>query len=359
MRIQSIPLSWARRHCANAVAEGVSLCALFDKALISPRFDDDRDRISSAQLALLYYHANQATEDEGRRNSRAQIPIGFGTLAARALFGCSTLETGLGAIARLSQLTASALQVAVRVDHDDARLLVYCEEGRAGADTVSLEDAYLSFLFMCVGHFLGRPMPIASFETRAPTHMNIGQAHWATGAMTSLASSSALVFPRALLAARRTADPRDELFADIFLPWMQFVERGSTLHPMVEQPIAGVRVADLAAAQNVSSATARRRLDTLDGGFRQCRAEALVSAGVARLQEGNVSVDAIALELGYSDARSFRRFLKSASGKTPEEWRREGSSPAPQLTAAIRARVLEFAQELDGQLKPVPLFGDA
>jgi len=33
------------------------------------------------------------------------------------------------------------------------------------------------------------------------------------------------------------------------------------------------------------------------------------------------SVEAVAIELGYADARSFRRFIKGATGMTPEDLR--------------------------------------
>ncbi len=162
-----------------------------------------------------------------------------------------------------------------------------------------------------------------------------------------------------MLAARRVPDPQDEIFCDIFQPWMRFVDRGAAF-ALDDVPPAQVRVSDVAQATGVSPATVRRRMDSLDGGFRRRRSQALVAAGVARLQDSAASVDAIALELGYADARSFRRFLKGETGKTPDQWRREAeAAPNPDVAAAVRARVLAFARELDSQLRPVPVFSGA
>ena len=354
-RIHSIPLSWARRHCANAVAEGVCLDYLFEQALISPRFGDDRDRISSAQLALLYYHANISTEDEARRNSRAAIPIGFGTLAVRTLFGCSTLEAAIGAVIHLYEMASSAMKVRLRVEHEEASLIVHCEGGRTGADTMSLEDSYLSFLFMCINHFLGRRLPLIDMVTRDPAHMNLGSAHWATGAVVRLGGVSAMRFPRAMLASPRVSSGQDNMFWDIFRPWLDFVEGRAIADFGPDFSRDAWRVDVQAEAAGVSAATYRRRMDQSEGGFRQTRAAAIVAASLPMLLNTRDSIDSVAVRLGYSDARSFRRFIKASTGKTPLEWRGDeigGDIVRPD--PAVRIRVEAFARQMDVQLNSSP-----
>ncbi len=341
MRLQGFPLSWARRHCANAIAEGMSLDSLFADALIEPRFDDERDRISAAQLTLLYYNANLSTEDEARRNGRGRLPVGLGALAARAMFGCATLESGLGAVIRLYELAASTIRIRLTVEHHEALLAVHCD-GRAGSDLTSLEDAYISFLFMCCNYFVGGSLPLARVETPDPTHMNLGGAHWAARAPVQLGALSALCFPKAWLAARRAPDRTDDLFCGVFGDWLTFVEGPSGPAQPQLASLAELNVGRLAAAAGVSPATLRRRLDRSDGGFRRLREETLVDAGVALLLETTDSVDAIAAQVGYSDARSFRRFIKAATGRTPLEWRQGAALMRPNLD--VRHRIHTFAK---------------
>ncbi len=347
VRIHSIPLSWARRHCAKAVAEGVSLDHLFDMALIEPRFGDDRDRISSAQLALFYYHANLSTDDEARRNSRGRIPVGLGMVAIRAMFGCSTLESAIGTIAHLYDLASTTMKVRLIIDYDEAILAVHCEDGQSGSDSSSLEDAYLSFLFMCISHFIGKILPLTVVETRDPTHMNLGQAHWAAGAPVRLGRLSAFRFPKSVLLASRVATDADELFCDIFREWLAFVEPGTV--PMIapKYSLGDFRVRQLAQAAGVSGATLRRRMDQFDGGLRQTRERALVSTGLDLLLNTADSVDSVAARIGYSDARSFRRFIKSATGKTPLEWRTQhGTAGILKPNPAVHRRIQEFAKSM-------------
>jgi len=82
-----------------------------------------------------------------------------------------------------------------------------------------------------------------------------------------------------------------------------------------------LRVKDMAREAGVSPSTLRRRMQRDHGGFRAARQQAIVQSGLAMLRNDRDSVDAVAVQLGYSDARSFRRFIKKATGRTPEEIR--------------------------------------
>jgi AraC-like DNA-binding protein len=107
---------------------------------------------------------------------------------------------------------------------------------------------------------------------------------------------------------------------------------------MITQVDAGqLRLKHIAQRAAVSRSTMRRRLATT-GGFRQARERALVTAAVRRLRTTDDSVEAIAAELGYSDARSLRRFLKAATGTTPQRIRAEGIPSDPD-DGAVRSRL--------------------
>ena len=88
-----------------------------------------------------------------------------------------------------------------------------------------------------------------------------------------------------------------------------------------EPGVMELSVSSLAREAGVSPSTLRRRMQRDHGGFREARRQALIRSGLALLRNDRLSVDAVAVQLGYSDARSFRRFLKTATGRTPEEIR--------------------------------------
>ena len=70
---------------------------------------------------------------------------------------------------------------------------------------------------------------------------------------------------------------------------------------------------------------------------------AITDAGVRQLLSSDAPVEQIAAELGYSEARSFRRLLKAATGLTPAQVRSERSRAAalaPDVLLYTRIREL-------------------
>jgi methylphosphotriester-DNA--protein-cysteine methyltransferase len=76
----------------------------------------------------------------------------------------------------------------------------------------------------------------------------------------------------------------------------------------------------LCAKLQISPATFRRRNSIRGGGFRRIREEILVAASLTLLADAR-SISSIAIDLGYSDVRSFRRFIKRATGLTADQLR--------------------------------------
>jgi len=146
----------------------------------------------------------------------------------------------------------------------------------------------------------------------------------------------------------------DELFWDIFRPWLAFVERGGDRFAEDAAPVAAARAGGLAAIEGISAATLRRRMAT-EGGFRGARGRAVLAEGLDLLSGTSDSVDAIAVRLGYSDARSFRRFVKAATGRTPWQIRQDPvTGGLVRSGALVRARIEAFARDMDLQLSTVP-----
>lgn len=336
----SLPLSWVERQCSGAVAEGLAQVSLWASALIDPRFGDDRDRVSPAQHALLYMNLAAGLGDEGHGLGGSRIPTGSAALAIRAMLGCATLDAALRAAARLYGLFSPTLRLRLSTDHDIAMLAISCDKGDA-ARRRYLEDCYAGFLFMCCTHFLGRPLPLLDMTTSDPEHVNLGRLHWAALAPVRLSGVTMLRFPKSLLAARRAGASGELALWDVFEPWLDFVERGGA----AATGFGARSLAETASARGVSVSTLRRRLQARQGGFRLENRRRLSAIGVERLTDSEVSVEAIAAELGYSDARAFRRFIKGTTGRTPQQIRAERGLPG--MPGAVRARIRSLATALN------------
>lgn len=349
MRPQSIPMSWAVRQSAGAVASGLAQSLLFERSSIEPRHGDDRDEISPAQFVLLCMNTAFGVEDGVHGLGRRPMHAHYSAMGLRVMLGSLTLESGLQAVARLYSMASPAVRLHLRTEHDEASLIVECDSTTRD-QSVFLEDNNLSWMFMHCGQFLGRPLPLTSVTTRDPAHISLGGSHYAMKAPVRLGSLSELRFPKALLAAKRGSSSTDSTFWDCMRPWLDFIEADDVAQTrgMRDANTAFLRLDVLARQTHVSIATMRRRM-TSEGGMRRMRRDALVSAGITLLRESNASVDAIAERLGYADAGSFRRFLKAATGKTPQDIRRESMarSDASPPAGTIRDRIRRLCLDMD------------
>ena len=72
---------------------------------------------------------------------------------------------------------------------------------------------------------------------------------------------------------------------------------------------------------HVSERTLNRRLREEGSSFRELKAQALAERAQLYLEQTELSVEAIAAELGYQDAANFRRAFKKSTGRTPQGYR--------------------------------------
>ena len=77
---------------------------------------------------------------------------------------------------------------------------------------------------------------------------------------------------------------------------------------------------------NVSQRTLNRRLQAENTSFRQLKSQALARWARQYLRETERSVEAIAEELGYTDAANFRRAFRKTEGCSPVEYRQRNAT---------------------------------
>jgi AraC-like DNA-binding protein len=200
-----------------------------------------------------------------------------------------------------------------------------------------LEEIYLGWIFMHCLYYLGRAMPVISVTTRDPLHFNLGRDHFAIGAPVRFGPVTSMHFSRSLLSRRTANRAGANPHWDCFRLWLDFIEHREVAGDAAR--IAGPsRLKEIAARAGVSPSTMRRRLLASDGSFRHARERALVASAVRKLRSTDDSVEAIAFDLGYADARSLRRFLKAATGETPQQLRLSAASQSGN-DARVRERL--------------------
>jgi AraC-like DNA-binding protein len=191
-------------------------------------------------------------------------------------------------------------------------------------DVAYLEENFLVWIFMHCLLFLGRVPPVHGVTLRDPLHFSRGLPHWGIGGPpVEYGEVTSFRFPRQLLGASPASRAGENVVWEAHQPWLTLVAGNlSSTAPISFVNASGfLRFSDMVRESGKSANTLRRRFQASNGRFRDARRRALVDAASNRLCASDESVEAIAAELGYSDGRSFRRFLKAATGLTPQQVR--------------------------------------
>jgi AraC-like DNA-binding protein len=334
MSYRTIPFHWMQRHTDAAVRNGWSLDDLLAQSLIEPHYGDDRDAIGPVQAVLLCMNTVMAFEDAMLGMARVGLPANYPVIGAMMMLGCESLDAGLQALCRLYGSASSSVQVQLRTEGDLASLSVRIDPA-VELDAAYLEEVFLLWIFIQCLHFLGRAPPVFEATLRDPFHFTMDRQHWAIHAPVHYGDLTSFVFPRALLAEPPASRAGPSLMWNCHSRWLDYLNGGLVLAPTEYVNQSGfVQFADMVRESGKSPNTLRRQLRAAQGGFRDCRRHALVDAATNRLRTTDEDVQTIASDLGYSDARSFRRFFKTATGLTPQQVRHQ--DPTQNTTDDLR-----------------------
>ncbi len=111
----------------------------------------------------------------------------------------------------------------------------------------------------------------------------------------------------------------DELLSRIPQASSSTVDQVKTI--LLSHPRGSVSEEDIANALFISSRTLARRLSGHGTSFKKISESIYSELAIKQLSEQNVSIESIALTLGYYDAASFRKAFKRWHGITPSEYR--------------------------------------
>jgi AraC-like DNA-binding protein len=335
-----VPVSEAYSYSEGAVTRGLSRDKLFKQSLLDPNM---QARISLSQIVLLAMNTVVETDDHFSGYGLRAYPPSQLTLMLRIMMACETLERAISSLARFHEM-GQPISIGLRKEGMEAQLYVSCDEAFGGENTPIIEDMYLNTIFGGLSYFLGRRFPTTAVVTRNRAQV-LGVPHWSMSALVHLGGVAALHFPVSLLTETRQADPTDDICWSVLQYRLALENEVSTRVADRSVSIRQLNTIALCTELGISPATFRRRNSVEGGSFRRFREETLVEASLNLLADATRSVSAIAAELGYADVRSYRRFIKGATGLTPDQLRAN--------TAAATMRALE--PEIIGRIKEIAI----
>ncbi len=213
-----MPLHWAERQTRGAVRSGVSLDELFAKALIVPKFGDQRDTISPLQYALLCMSTTLALGDATHGMARTAVDVPFTAIGLRMALGCANLEGAILALARLYSLASEAVCIQLQTEQDIAILSVHLQAADE-EDAAYLEENYLCWTFMQMLYFLGKAPAVSKVVLRDPRHFCLGMEHWAIPGWVYHGEVTQIEFPLRYLSEASVARAGDNVIFDCHKPW--------------------------------------------------------------------------------------------------------------------------------------------
>jgi AraC-like DNA-binding protein len=339
---RGVSMGLVRKHCAGAVRAGLDFETLLAESYIDLDPDDPRGEISRAQHLALILNVNLTLADEAHGLARRPIAIGLNYLAMRAASTARTAEEAVEAFARFYEWTSSPVRL--QLVNTPSAMEVRVSSDSADADQAAVvEEIHTVALMLNLNWLAGRKLNVHSFAVRDPRHPNIGRQHWAFDAPTHAGACTLLrLSPRqSLLHARVPA-----VGQYMWHPLRSWIENDPHINPQAKWADATLRLADLTKSSAVSERSLRRRFAAEGQSFRDLRRKAIADAGIRQLLSTDDTVDQIAAELGYSEARSFRRLLKAETGMTPAQVRSHSSAPK-----ASDALLYERIRELVGRME--------
>ena len=336
-------MHWVRRHCAGAIRAGLDFETMLRESCIDLDPEDPRGEISRAQHLALILGVIVALDDEGHGMTRRRVNVGMNNLAMRVAGTARSVEEAVEAFARFFEKTASPVLLRPAFSSNSVEVRFWSDSVDSD-QAAAIEEIYSVSLMLNLNWLAGRKLSVQSFALRDPLHPSIGRLHWAFDALTRHGPTTLLrLAPRQLLLRARVPAIGEFMWQ----PLRFWIENDSRINPgattSASWASAALRVADLTEASEFSERSLRRRFANEGHSFRKLRTNAIAEAGVRQLLSTDDTVEQIAAELGYSEARSFRRLLKAATGMTPAQIRADRTLSVPR---SADGRLYERLREL-------------
>lgn len=338
-----VSIAMAYERFQGAVSRGLPIAPMFREAFIDP---DSHSHVSFAQLVLLYLISIKETDDKFGGLGRRSFPPSQIILMFRVLMGCNSLERALISLARLHEMD-QPISISLQTNASDAQLCIRCDDAFGGDNAPVIEDIYISTLFGGLSYFLGRRFPATAIRTRNRTFASSTR-HWAIAVPLHYGSVAAIHFDKSLLADRRQGQLIDDIFPAILECWLSHTHGMYTREVTESASIRHLNTKVLCAELGISPATFRRRNSISGDTFRRFREETLVRTSLTLLADDSRSISSIAAELGYADVRSYRRFIKGATGLTPDQLRTNSDAASMRvLEPNVLKSIVNIANKLD------------
>ncbi len=329
---KGLPFAWAGKTATVAAARGAPILDFLSRANVGDPNGLIRDEtfLSVAQYTLMCVGIINLVDDEVHAVSRTRMRRGTVAIGLRIMASARSLRTAIEALSNFYSLigrgekftlvtSGPMTQLQVSADVSDPHISATVQEMIA----VSL---HCQFSFI-----LDRLLPLSAFATHGD-HPNHDRVHPYLGCTVVRGTKTALVFPTWCLDLEPVTKLSDTPVTDAVLHWLKMLDARTLsgfdrhgLKPVSAAVYDRLRDRDISYQEcglelRLPGDELRRALAAEGHGYRSLRHSAFLERLRPHLICGT-NLDDVALELGFSDARSLRRSVRSASGLSVTELR--------------------------------------
>lgn len=355
----SLPFGWIGQTALATAARGVDIEAQLLQLGVAAGEGalQATTPIDPAEYLLMCVRVINVVDDEMHGATRVRMRRGTAGLGVKLLGAGSSLGAGVASLFRYYGIAGGFCRAELARDERTAVVRIWADSELSDLTSV-VEEMMATHLHMLFSWYVGFYLPLGRFVTTSPNHPSLGARHPYLGAPVALGAVTEFAFPASYLDLPARAPHGDKEAIDTALHWLGCLgseaggEAGARRKGEASQFVYAALLSqdltfeDCCAAVGVAPRALRAALFAEGSSYRQLRRSALVER-VRPYLEARTSADDIALDLGYSDARSLRRALKGATGLNLSEmrgpWVCPGSPRGGELIRNLRSEMALMA----------------
>ncbi|MDQ4420991.1 AraC family transcriptional regulator ligand-binding domain-containing protein [Sphingobium sp. DEHP117] len=328
--VRSLPFGWAGKSAALAAARGAPILELLRAAGVgdSEQCIADGDALSAAHYMLMGVGTINLVDDELHAVSRTKMPRGTVSTGLRIMASARSLRTAIESLTKFYALIGQNQKIELGISGSTTRLELSADisDSRYSA---AIEEMIIISLHCQFSFILDRFLPVCGIVTHGD-HPATNLTHPYLGCKVLRGPKTALIFPTSCLDLQPIAKIGDTPVTDAVLYWLKQIETQGfsrigcqTLKPISAAVFERLRVRDVSYGEcclelGFTGDELRRALCAEGTGYRSLRHSALLER-LRPYLASRANMDDVALDMGFSDARSLRRSLRSASGMSLTE----------------------------------------
>ncbi|MGB4342654.1 MAG: AraC family transcriptional regulator [Moraxellaceae bacterium] len=331
MSRNTITMAYVKRLLSGAAREGAELADLMREAGLEPALLERPEAVlATGDFIRLMQIVMRRTEDEfiGLGRGTKSKPGTF-SMMAHAVINCPNLEKAVQRSAQFYKLVDLPLDLRLEKGERETRLVI-------DSPSVESRDNVLeAMIFISVRFWswlTGKNLEATSIHFDFPEPPQAGEfRRLFRGRVVYNDKVSALVFPTSWLSLPLVQNPlslskflKDSL-ALIIVGNAQPIGLPEQIRAIISKEYGNTfpDFAQVCEQLSMTPQTLRRRLKEENTSYQEIKDSIRQDASLYYLGKEELSIDEIALMMGFSEASSFHRAFKKWTGRTPASYRRE------------------------------------